>query len=102
MKRCSFRGSNRDGQRRAYFLKMKNGICLKVRADQIKHIAYLPPEGLSAKRHITAADVDQHELAIGVKVEHEHTGNDKIARQIALDHLAEDAHYYTKLRGMRI
>lgn len=93
-----FRGRNQQGQRRAYFLKMKNGICLKVRADQVRHIAYLPPRGLSAKRGITRADVDQHELQMGIRVEHEHTGNDRVAEQIALDHLAEVPDYYSRLK----
>ena len=93
-----FRGRNQQAQRRAYFLKMKNGIVMKVKADQIRHIAYLPPKGLSAKRHITRADVDQHELAMGIRVEHEHTGDEKIAEQITLDHLAEVPDYYTKLK----
>ncbi len=42
-------------------------------------------------------DVDQDELMKGLEVEMEHTTNKKIAREIALDHLAEDPKYYTKL-----
>lgn len=43
-------------------------------------------------------DVDQHELAMGIKVELEHTKSKALAKEIALDHLKEDPKYYTKLR----
>ena len=42
-------------------------------------------------------DVDQDEFNMGLKVEMEHTTNKKIAKEITLDHLAEDPKYYTKL-----
>ena len=43
-------------------------------------------------------DVDEDELMMGIEVEREHTKNKKIAKEIALDHLAEDPQYYTKLK----
>jgi hypothetical protein len=43
-------------------------------------------------------DVDPEEFEMGIQVESEHTTNKKIAREIALDHLAEDPKYYTKLK----
>jgi len=48
---------------------------------------------------LSSQDVDQKELTMGMKVEKEHTKDDSLAREIALDHLAEDPHYYTKLHG---
>jgi len=42
-------------------------------------------------------DVDAAELAKGKKVEREHTSSDALAQEIALDHLKEDPHYYSKL-----
>lgn len=43
-------------------------------------------------------DVDQEELAVGIEVEYEHKEGDKEAAQdVALDHLAEDPHYYSEL-----
>jgi hypothetical protein len=45
-------------------------------------------------------DVDPDELMMGLDVEMEHTTNKKIAREIALDHLAEDPEYYTKLKSI--
>lgn len=42
-------------------------------------------------------EVDQDELLKGIGVEMEHTTSKRIAKEIALDHLAEDPKYYTKL-----
>jgi hypothetical protein len=36
----------------------------------------------------------------GEKVEMEHTDNPKVARKIALDHIAEDYDYYSKLKKL--
>lgn len=44
------------------------------------------------------SDFDQQELAQGIKVEMEHTSDARKALEIAMDHLAEDREYYTKLR----
>ena len=41
---------------------------------------------------------DQHALYEGIRHEMEHTSNRRIAQEIAMDHLAEDANYYRKLR----
>lgn len=41
--------------------------------------------------------VDSEQLKIGIGVEMEHTDDPKVAEEIALDHLAEDPHYYAKL-----
>lgn len=37
-------------------------------------------------------------LAAGIKVELEHTTDKGVAKEIALDHLAEDPKYYEKLK----
>ena len=47
---------------------------------------------------LSAADVDQDELSMGLSVEAEHTSDPEIAKEIALDHLSEDPHYYSKLK----
>ena len=44
--------------------------------------------------------LDQSELAAGINVEMEHTKDKSIAKKIALDHLAEDPKYYTKLKSL--
>ena len=41
---------------------------------------------------------DPKELAMGIKVEKEHTTSEKAAKTIALQHLAEDPKYYSKLK----
>lgn len=45
-------------------------------------------------------DVDSDELAMGIKVEMEHTNNKILAEKIARDHLSEFADYYTNLKEM--
>jgi hypothetical protein len=48
----------------------------------------------------TAKDFDKKKLKQGAKVEKEHTSNKKVAKEIAMDHLAEDKEYYKKLKQM--
>ena len=61
-------------------------------------------QALEAKKSVvgkhsgTEAKVDGKELALGLATELEHTNDKAIAKQIALDHLAEDPHYYSKLK----
>lgn len=43
------------------------------------------------------SDFDKKELKIGIEVEMEHTDSKEKALEIAMDHLAEDPHYYSKL-----
>lgn len=54
--------------------------------------------GLADKRSIS--EFDSKALREGIKVEMEHTSDPKIAREIAMDHLAEDLRYYEKLRAI--
>jgi hypothetical protein len=49
---------------------------------------------------LSEEDVDQDEFKKGLEVEMEHTRNKKIAKEITLDHLAEDKNYYTKLEAI--
>jgi len=41
------------------------------------------------------SEFDPKELEMGIPVEMEHTNNPEIAREIAMDHLRENPHYYT-------
>ena len=43
------------------------------------------------------SNVNTKELSIGLQVEMEHTNDEKIATEIAMDHLTEDPEYYSKL-----
>lgn len=53
-----------------------------------------------AKKHgIPEAHLSK-QLHKGINVEKEHTTHENIAREIALDHLSEDPHYYDKLAKM--
>lgn len=47
---------------------------------------------------LSPKNVNRKELAMGIKTEMEHTSSKRIAKEIALDHLAEDKKYYTKLK----
>ena len=43
------------------------------------------------------SNVNTKELSIGIQVEMEHTNDEKIATEIAMDHLAKNPEYYSKL-----
>ena len=58
--------------------------------------------GIAAKENLKSSDVDQAELARGIKVEKEHTNDHATAKKIAMDHLAEDPHYYKKLAKAKL
>ena len=45
-------------------------------------------------------DFDPEQLAMGLKIEMEHTDDPKLALEIAMDHLVEIADYYTRLEKM--
>ncbi len=47
-------------------------------------------------------DVDSNQLQMGIKIEMEHTKSAKLAKEIALDHLAEDPQYYSKLKKAKL
>lgn len=50
---------------------------------------------------LTPADVDPEQLRMGIAVEREHVAGDRhLQTEIALDHLAEDPRYYSKLAIM--
>lgn len=59
----------------------------------------LGPKAL-AKKHRVPVERIHKQLAMGIKVESEHTSDPKIAREIALDHLAEKPDYYTRLKAV--
>lgn len=58
------------------------------------------PNGVAKRRGVTARDVDPDELRRGIQHELEHTTDRRIAKQIALDHLAETPDYYTRLAAL--
>lgn len=56
--------------------------------------------GNANKTGFELKDADKKELAMGRKVELEHTNCPMIAERIALDHLSEISDYYTRLAKM--
>lgn len=50
-----------------------------------------------AAKHKVEIKTIESQLKIGISVEKEHTKNEKLAKEIAMDHLVEDPNYYTKL-----
>lgn len=53
-----------------------------------------------AKKHSIDVDLLKVQLENGIEVEHEHVKDNKMAKEIALDHLMEDPEYYIKLKKM--
>jgi hypothetical protein len=57
------------------------------------------PEEVAKKHDVPLSQIMQ-QLKLGVKIEHEHTQDAALAREIALDHLSELPDYYTGLAKM--
>jgi len=57
-------------------------------------------EGRSNDKNLKEEDVDPKELAMGIKVELEHSSCPILAKKISLDHLSEIEDYYTRLKKM--
>lgn len=58
-------------------------------------------ELLSAYAETSVLDILQA-LVSGVQVEMEHTDDDRVALEIAFDHLLEDIEYYEKLKTVHV
>jgi len=55
---------------------------------------------LIAKKHGVPVEDILYQLAMGIKIEYEHTTDKDIARNVAMDHLIEIPDYYTRLHKM--
>jgi hypothetical protein len=53
-----------------------------------------------AKKHRLEVSFIENQLKMGIPIEHEHTGDNNLARNIALQHLDEIPDYYTRLKKM--
>lgn len=62
---------------------------------------FMPEDALSGGKadSAEASDFDSAELKKGTKHEMEHTDDEAIAKEIAMDHLSEDPHYYSDLEA---
>ena len=80
-----------EGDLAALIKKVRNAVERKYPSIKINEMEGGKGEDLNPE------DVDQNQLEVGEATEMEHTDDDKIAIQIALDHLSEDPEYYTTL-----
>jgi hypothetical protein len=71
-----------------------------VDPKQLRMFKAILAKGKDVKKE--ASDYDKSEVARGTKVEMEHTDSKKEAQKIALDHLAEDPKYYSKLAKIHL
>ena len=53
-----------------------------------------------ANKHTMGVDIIQQELEQGIEIEMEHTNDEDVAREIAMDHLWEMGDYYSRLVNM--
>ena len=65
--------------------------------EQLK--PYKTVEEIARKHRMEVSDI-QKQLDMGAPIEHEHTNNQKLAVEIALQHLDEIPDYYTRLKKM--
>jgi len=65
--------------------------------EQLK--SYKTVEQIARKHRMDVSDI-QKQLDMGAPIEHEHTKNQKLAVEIALQHLDEIPDYYTRLKKM--
>lgn len=85
-----------DFLRSAIIHQARCGTCgQSAKDDEGKEVL---PGGLSSGK--PDSDFDPEALAKGTKVELEHTDDEKLAKEIAKDHLVEDPKYYDKLEKM--
>ena len=54
-------------------------------------------DAIASKHNVDVKSIEQ-QLKLGIKVEKEHTSDEAVAREIALDHLMELPDYYTRLK----
>lgn len=79
----------------------------KLRVEYDRMIERLPPRSANERKDMIKggkadsmdpSDFDRKQLEVGIKHELEHTGDKDLAKEIAMDHLAEDPMYYQKLK----
>lgn len=76
--------------------------------DKVEKIIEYIPGGLAngltpddiAEKHGVEVSVINEQLKMGIEVEHEHSPDDKVAAEIAKDHLTETPFYYSYLEKM--
>lgn len=91
---------SKEGERIAFAIAWKQ---YKLKEDETPSFRQFldkptPSVGSIAKRHGVSPEYISAQLDIGIKVEKEHTSHEDVAREIALDHLAERPNYYQRLK----
>lgn len=87
-----------DGYKAAGMKKKGNRMvpnCVPEEANLDKPT--MTPEEIAKKHKVDVKEINR-QLEMGIKVEKEHTKDEKTAREIALDHLGEKPNYYSKLK----
>lgn len=78
----------------------RHALSAKGIKNAIDHKPIIIVGRTSTKEGVSREDVDAEQLRKGIKIEMEHTNDERIAEQIALDHLAEIPDYYDRLELM--
>jgi hypothetical protein len=86
----------KETERKLIFKSASKSFDEKKFNAAIKNYKDKMPGGAGDRK--TPGDYNQDSLRAGVKVELEHTKDHQHAMEIAIDHLAEDKNYYTKLK----
>lgn len=68
-----------------------------MKLESLKSVKTLTPEEIAKKHNVDVSAINS-QLKKGIAVEKEHTTSEKVAREIALDHLAELPDYYDRLK----
>lgn len=79
--------------------KIPPGIIKKVIFSLLKDLIKFH-DSVGKHNDIPDEEFDPDQLRMGIKVEREHTDDDRIAKKIAKDHLSELKDYYTRLEKM--
>lgn len=77
---------------------MRFNELLEKRDDNFGVYSHSPEE--IADKHKVKVSMIEEQIVKGIKVELEHTEDEKLAREIALDHLWEIPDYYDRLDKM--
>ena len=87
-----------DGYKAAGMKKKENRMVPNcVPEESILNKPTMSPEEIAKKHKVDVKEINR-QLEMGIKVEKEHTKDEKVAREIALDHLGEKPNYYSKLK----
>ena len=82
----------------------KNRLKIKVEVEEVVggEAEDMTAKDLAKKHNVSVKDIEK-EIEVGTEIEMEHTDSKKMAREIAMDHIAEFPDYYTnKKYGVKV